>query len=210
MGKNTRKNKITKTRTLVNRKILQRKNKEIMDLKNEISNLKKYYSKDNLTNTFNKSNGIRRLQLELNRTIAQNAPTTIAFIDVDNMKAINDNFGHCSGDKLLFSLGSVITSSIRKDDFVFRFGGDEFVIVFPNADKEQATKIIRRIQESISAINQKEKLPFYISISYGISEYNGNTKIKINEFIKNADIAMYQNKNLNKANMNQEKNLVLN
>ena len=94
--------------------------------------------------------------------------------------------------------------------FVFRFGGDEFVIVFPNADKEQATKIIRRIQESISAINQKEKLPFYISISYGISEYNGNTKIKINEFIKNADIAMYQNKNLNKANMNQEKNLVLN
>ncbi len=74
MGKNTRKNKITKTRTLVNRKILQRKNKEIMDLKNEISNLKKYYSKDNLTNTFNKSNGIRRLQLELNRTITQNAP----------------------------------------------------------------------------------------------------------------------------------------
>ena len=65
-----------------------------MDLKNEISKLKKYYSKDN----FNKSNGIRRLQLELNRTIAQNAPTTIAFIDVDNMKAINDNFGHCSGD----------------------------------------------------------------------------------------------------------------
>ena len=60
------------------------------------------------------------------------------------MKAINDNFGHCSGDKLLVSLGSVITSSIRKDDFVFRFGGDEFVIVFPNADKEQATKIIRR------------------------------------------------------------------
>lgn len=210
MGKNTRKNKITKTRILVNRNILQRKNKEIVDLKNEISNLKKYYSKDNLTNTFNKSNGIRRLQLELNRTITQNAPTTIAFIDVDNMKAINDTFGHCSGDKLLVSLGSVITSSIRKDDFVFRFGGDEFVIVFPNADKEQATKIIKRIQESISAINQKEKLPFYISISYGISEYNGNPKIKINEFIKNADIAMYQNKNLNKANMNQEKNLVLN
>ena len=111
MGKNTRKNKITKTRILVNRKILQRKNKEIMNLKNEISKLKKYYSKDNLTNTFNKSNGIRRLQLELNRTITKNAPTTIAFIDVDNMKAINDNFGHCSGDKLLFSLGNVITTN---------------------------------------------------------------------------------------------------
>ena len=82
MGKNTRKIKITKTRTIVKRKILQRKNKEIADLKNEISKLKKYYSKDNLTNTFNKSNGIRRLQLELNRTITKNAPTTIAFIDV--------------------------------------------------------------------------------------------------------------------------------
>ena len=166
---------------------------------------------DSLTKLFRKDIFEEILQKELAFAKRDNKYNlSIAYLDLDNFKSINDNFGHCSGDKLLFSLGSVITSSIRKDDFVFRFGGDEFVIVFPNADKEQATKIIRRIQESISAINQKEKLPFYISISYGISEYNGKTKIKINEFIKNADIAMYQNKNLNKANMNQEKNLVLN
>lgn len=210
MGKNTRNYRVIKLRTVVNRSIVQRKNNQMKKLKKEISKLKEYYSKDNLTNTFNKSNGIRRLQLELNKSLTKNTPTTIAFIDVDNMKAINDNFGHCSGDKLLVSLGNVITTNIRKDDFVFRFGGDEFVIVFPKADKEQSNKILRRILKNISEINLKGKLPFYMSISYGISEYDGNTKIRINEFIKIADINMYYNKNLNKSNMKQEKNLVIN
>ncbi len=210
MGKNTRNYRVIKLRTVVNRSIVQRKNNQMKKLKKEISKLKEYYSKDNLTNTFNKSNGIRRLQLELNKSLTKNTPTTIAFIDVDNMKAINDNFGHCSGDKLLVSLGNVITTNIRKDDFVFRFGGDEFVIVFPKADKEQSNKILRRILKNISEINLKGKLPFYMSISYGISEYDGSTKIRINEFIKIADINMYYNKNLNKSNMKQEKNLVIN
>lgn len=203
MGGNKRYN----TRTIIKRGIIQRKKKEIKTLKREISNLKKYYSKDILTNTFNKTNGIRRLQFELNKSLTKNVPTTIAFIDVDNMKAINDNFGHCIGDKLLITLGKVITSSTRKDDFVFRFGGDEFVIVFPNASKPEAKKILDRIQDSLSHINIKEKLPFYISISFGLSECEGETKISISEFIKNADTAMYNNKNSKEEEI---KSLVLN
>ncbi len=174
--------------------IFQEKNKEIRTLKKEISNLKKYYSKDYLTNTLNKSNGIRRLQYEINKSLARNCPTTIAFIDVDDMKSINDKFGHCSGDKLLFTLGKIITSNIRKEDFVFRFGGDEFVIVFSNSDVSNSLKICTRIKNSLNDVNEKNEFPFSICISCGISQYNGIEKIGINELLKKADNAMYENK----------------
>lgn len=178
--------------------LLIKKDSEIKRLKKQLFHLKKQYSKDPLTNTLNKVNGLRRLQVEINKSQVNKTPTTIAFIDVDDMKAINDNYGHCVGDDLLLTLGNIISTNIRKGDFVFRFGGDEFVIVFSDTDKEQAASVLKRIEKKIELFNKSKENIFNIDISYGINEYKGQEKIKIYNFLDSADINMYENKRLKK------------
>lgn len=178
--------------------LLIKKDSEIKRLKKQLFYLKKHYSKDPLTNTLNKINGLRRLQIEINKSQINKTPTTIAFIDVDDMKSINDNYGHCVGDDLLLTLGNLISANIRKWDFVFRFGGDEFVIVFSDTDKDQATSVLKRIEKKIEIFNKSKENIFNIDISYGINEYKGEEKIKIYNFLDSADINMYEHKKMKK------------
>ena len=113
----------------------------------------------------------------------------IALLDIDDFKRVNDTYGHQFGDEVLKNLGEMIRKSIRKDDFAARYGGEEILIIFNSKNSESVKK---RIDEINRKFNEKFK-DKNITFSAGLALYDG--KEKIENSIKNADIALYYIKN---------------
>ena len=158
----------------------------------KISKLQKRMSLDFGTGVLNKEQGFIRLKKEMKICKKKKAPMSIAFVDVDSLKKINDNYGHCEGDRALNIIATIMGRNIRKDDFVFRFGGDEFIVVFRNSNIEEAKEIWDRVVDRINEVNFKRKLPYMISVSAGFAGYKENTSIR--DLIEYADKNMYKNK----------------
>jgi diguanylate cyclase (GGDEF)-like protein len=114
-------------------------------------------------------------------------------MDIDKFKHINDRYGHSVGDSALKLFVSVVKDSIRQDDLFGRYGGDEFVIIFPNAAADKAKKIVERITKSLKTVVLKhENAEIEISISVGLCELTDeNTP---DEMISKADKMMFENK----------------
>ncbi len=104
---------------------------------------------DRLTGLLNKGAFRERFEEEMTRAERYRHPLSLAFIDLDNFKQINDNQGHASGDKLLQQVSQTITGSIRKTDFAGRLGGDEFTICFPETDEEQVRKVTGKLVREV-------------------------------------------------------------
>ena len=111
-------------------------------------------------------------------------------IDIDDFKKYNDTHGHLAGDKLLSEIAKFFVTAVRSADVVFRYGGEEFVILLPQKEKRGGVEVAKRI------INiMKQKLPLTISIGLACFPEDGESK---NELIKKSDSAMYQAKRLGK------------
>ncbi len=131
--------------------------------------------------------------------IAHNS-TAILFIDLDNFKNINDSFGHDIGDKVINITASRIKGCIRGDDFLARFGGDEFVILIDKFEgKDDIESAASHIISCISAPIEIERKSMFVSCSIGISLYPDDT-ISHQDFIKYADTAMYKAKERGRNN----------
>lgn len=142
---------------------------------------------DTLTNTTNRTYFEHKLK-ELNKKEA--LPLSIAMIDLNGLKLINDTFGHDAGDDLLRVTGQLLKSHTRDTDCVSRWGGDEFVVLFPNTNNQQAKEIMQSIQESAS----KKKYKFgELSMSYGVATKDKITQ-KFDNTFKIAEELMYQAK----------------
>ena len=85
--------------------------------------------------------GLIFLNKEIEYAKNNNSSLSVCFVDVNNLKEINDNLGHATGDELLIKLTQVLKNNIRESDAVARFGGDEFLLIFPNIKREAAEKI---------------------------------------------------------------------
>lgn len=116
----------------------------------------------------------------------------LLMMDVDNLKMINDTYGHITGDKILSSLADILRVSVRESDFLARFGGDEFVIIMPEAKEDDAFILAKRIQEMIKRWNKQEATPgLTLNISIGVQEAGPDN---IDEIFENADKDLYQSK----------------
>jgi diguanylate cyclase (GGDEF)-like protein len=126
---------------------------------------------------------------------------SIAYIDLDNLKQINDKYGHNVGDLYIISISNILKTSIRENDYAVRMGGDEFMLILPLCGPEDAEKVVfKNIHDKISIKNEEllsENKP-KISISYGISEYSKELYDNIDSFISSADEKMYKNKSKKK------------
>lgn len=171
---------------------------ELLRLKDlKIGDLIDISSLDYLTKVFNRRAGIEKFNEVYRYSLINDEDISICFADVDNLKLINDTWGHKCGDQTLIDISYIIKRNIRKDDFIFRFGGDEFVIIFPNTSTEKADKVLKRICKNLSEINVNRK--YKLGLSYGLCSYKefGKCNMSFDDFLDNADSAMYINKNNN-------------
>jgi len=128
----------------------------------------------------------------------ENKTFSAIMIDLNNFKSINDNFGHGVGDHALQISAKILNSCIRTNDFIGRYGGDEFVIVLDISDKEDLEEVVSRINHSAEIYNESSSDYFTISFSMGYAVYNYYTQMTIDEFLKQIDILMYENKHVSK------------
>ncbi|WP_028840667.1 MULTISPECIES: GGDEF domain-containing protein [Thermodesulfobacterium] len=120
---------------------------------------------------------------------------SIIFIDIDNFKKINDNYGHMTGDLVLKTLVMIIKKTLRKNDLVFRFGGEEFVVLLPETDTENAIAIAERVREEIAKeqIEIKQNQTLSITVSCGVAAINKDM-VNPKDLIEIADNALYKAK----------------
>ena len=150
---------------------------------------------DNLTGLYNREFFSNRIQQEIMNSSKADIKFALLFLDLDGFKEINDKYGHKAGDQLLINVSERLLNSVRDDDSVARIGGDEFLVIFPDARNRDATKrFAQRIIESIATPFTLEKGTVNIGISIGISIYPDDTTSG-EELVKQADAAMYYIKN---------------
>jgi diguanylate cyclase (GGDEF)-like protein len=118
-------------------------------------------------------------------------PVSLILFDIDRFKSINDNFGHGNGDHILLRLSSLVQSSIRKGDFLARWGGDEFVIVVEGADREVAVGIAEKIRKKISQADFD--IGMAVTCSFGVTQIRSGDTPKT--LLARVDGALYEAKN---------------
>ena len=138
--------------------------------------------RDSLTGAYNK--------LYLSEFYRDKSICAVAMIDVDDFKKINDNYGHVMGDVVLRKIAEAIKLGTNARGKVIRFGGDEFVVIFEDADKEIIQEILKEISQNVSKI-KIDKMPTKMNISIGAIYGDG----EVNNLIDRADKVMYQIKN---------------
>lgn len=149
---------------------------------------------DALTGAKNRSTFDESLSREINLAQRHGQGFTMLVIDIDHFKRINDNFGHSSGDEVLKSIAETLQDSIRATDMLFRYGGEEFVILLSNSDCHKSCYIADRILASVRDINIKlrgEKLKLSVSIGLACLDVQDTAQTLFDR----ADAAMYEAKN---------------
>lgn len=147
---------------------------------------------DELTKLFNRRKIMEILKNEIERAKRYNFDLSIIMADIDFFKRINDKYGHKAGDMALKTVATVLKSSLRKVDFVGRFGGEEFLIVSPQTSPKNAFILAERIKNLFNNM-YIEEIKEKITLSFGISHFQQN--LSIDELIQQADLALYESKN---------------
>jgi diguanylate cyclase (GGDEF)-like protein len=116
-------------------------------------------------------------------------PVAISMIDIDNFKIINDTYGHEIGDRALIHVAKTIKSSLRNSDILVRFGGEEFVVLLPNCEHEQAVKVMEKVCANVANTSLKieDDRELHITVSIGVSPM----KESIDSMVEEADKFMY-------------------
>lgn len=147
---------------------------------------------DFLTGAFTGRYFYELAQMEIDRSIRYQHPLTIVYIDVDNFKAINDQFGHSAGDKVLTAIVACIKQHLRKTDMVARVGGDEFVVLFPELDEMNARMVIPKLQRTL--LQETQQGHWSVTCSIGALTFI-SPPASVDEMLSLADQAMYSVKN---------------
>ena len=145
---------------------------------------------DPLTGVFNRRHLMVRLDEEMRLAFDNGAPLTICIIDVDNFKSVNDTYGHLCGDEVLEKMAETVKGCIGENDIFGRYGGEEFIIVFPNCELPAALETINRCFDAL----RKNEWPHdqSITVSGGVSTYTKG--LSYSKFLEKADRNLYKAK----------------
>lgn len=168
---------------------------DVTDLKRLEAELIQHASIDLLTGIYNRRSGISQMEELLADAKTEYFSFCLCFVDVNNLKVVNDKFGHAEGDYLIRKTCDVIKKHVGDKDIFFRFGGDEFIIVFRRKNTEEVHSIWHLIADTLASIQKLEKKPYPFSASHGLFYYEPGTDITIEDMIRLADEEMYREKN---------------
>lgn len=153
---------------------------------------------DHLTGIANRREFYRQMDEELARTQRSKRPISLAYIDLDGFKEVNDQMGHSEGDHVLRVVAQTIQATIRKTDLVGRLGGDEFAILLPNTDQSGMQAIMERVHSNI--LQQMKLLHTDVTLSAGVVCF-ASPPGEMDQIIKQADRLMYRVKAEGKNNV---------
>lgn len=156
--------------------------------------------RDSLTGLFNRRYFDQSIKKEVKRAKRYKHPLGVLMIDINRFKKINDRFSHMTGDKVLAETARLLKKTVRDIDMVVRYGGDEFLIVFPETNGEPSEVIIDRIRKNLDEWNKKQDImDFPLTLAMGASYLKPGTDETIETVIKKADQKMYEDKKRQKV-----------
>lgn len=163
----------------------------IFSLLNRTKNFEQMAFRDALTGVYNRRYFDHHIELELQRIERYPAPISVAFIDIDRFKSVNDTHGHAIGDLVLQGLAHLVQQQLRSTDVLARYGGEEFVVLFPNTTGEQALKLLARVLQHARThpVAQHKGRSYSITFSAGVADWVPGMSIP--QWIRTADQAMY-------------------
>lgn len=189
-------NKITvQIGTALKYNILLNKWQTLLDSEKENSkNFEKISKHDELTGVYN-----RRGYFDYAQSIIKNPANTgknavVVFADLDNLKLINDQFGHDDGDYALKSIANILVKSFRTSDIIGRIGGDEFAILALLNNTENIGSITNRIKKTNMSFNDTCDKPYFINTSVGVYPFTCSSSIELSSILEHADELLYQQK----------------
>jgi diguanylate cyclase (GGDEF)-like protein len=150
---------------------------------------------DSLTGLFNRRYMAETLEREIHRARRTGNPLTVLVVDIDGFKQQNDAFGHDAGDAVLVELASLLQRSLRKEDIACRYGGEEFVLVLPDAALDNAARRAEQLREAVRRmrVSHKEVVLGPITISIGVAAFPDHGADGAS-LLKSADMALYEAK----------------
>ena len=159
---------------------------------------------DPLTNIYNRRYFFDAVEKEIERSKRTGSPLSLIIIDIDHFKKINDTYGHLIGDRVLIDLVNLCQKNIRSMDSIARFGGDELVILMPNADMESASKTAEKLREIVAnkllTTNGNEGVS--VTISIGVADWKSDDPQPGKTLLDRADQALYQSKKSGRNRVN--------
>jgi len=148
---------------------------------------------DYLSGVYNR----KRLEGYLHKKIANSshANTFSAIMaDVNGLKTINDTYGHTVGDEALVTISSLLRSILRSNDFVARYGGDEFCIILDTSNEQTLIRVVNKIKRQLTAYNEMSLKPYKLELSMGYAVYDPDSGMNEKEFYNTIDAQMYEDK----------------
>jgi diguanylate cyclase (GGDEF)-like protein len=156
---------------------------------------------DSLTGLYNRRHFNYLAEIEISRVLRYSRPLSVMMLDIDFFKRVNDTYGHTSGDMVLQMVAKIVTEHLRATDIPSRYGGEEFIVLFPETTAADAATIAETLRKTIEAATiQGEAGTIAITSSFGVNDYVEKTYSQshekiLREFIDKADRALYAAKN---------------
>ena len=154
---------------------------------------------DELTGLSNRRGFMMLASYGLHFAEREGIPVSLAFIDLDDFKAINDNLGHDAGDHALISFSHLLQAAFRESDLIARLGGDEFAVLFPHADAMQAEAVMNKFEKSLQDFNSNNDRDYALQYTYGIVTFDADEHIGLQGLLKAGDQVMYAYKQARRA-----------
>lgn len=170
--------------------------------KDELEKEKELGRIDDLTGVSNSRSFYELASTEIERSKRHGHTLSVAYIDLDDFKSINDSTGHSTGDQLLHQMAFIMKQSLRRIDVTARVGGDEFVVLMPETDQETAKIVIERLQKNLLESMKSSGWP--VTFSIGAITFTAPPK-SVNDMVKKADNLMYRAKEGGKNRILYEK-----
>jgi diguanylate cyclase (GGDEF)-like protein len=165
---------------------------QIDDLTETNKDLEQLLVVDEKTGLYNFRHFQRQLRDEWQRASRYDTPLSLVFLDIDNLKPINDTHGHPAGDRALQEFATLVAGGARSTDTAARYGGDEFAMILPHTDGPMARRVAERIRLAVEQfVFLEDKHAVQVTVSIGVATYPASGVVSMDALIRAADSALY-------------------